>query len=117
MKPGHNYIGVGVGAMVFNQAGELFLAQRGPAARNERGTWEFPGGGVHFGETLKDAIVRELDEEYGIQIQIDQMLGVFDHILLAEQQHWIFITYIATHVAGTSQITGSQKCTAIGWFS
>lgn len=55
MKPGKDYIGVGVGGMVFNAAGEVFLSQRGPKATNERGAWEFPGGRVEFGETLSDA--------------------------------------------------------------
>ena len=40
--PGTDYIGVGVGAIVVNDAGELFLSQRGEAATNERGAWEFP---------------------------------------------------------------------------
>ena len=43
MRAGYDYIGVGVGAIVFNEAGEVFLARRGPRASNERGTWEFPG--------------------------------------------------------------------------
>ena len=52
MKPGRDYVGIGVGAMVFDSEGRVFLAQRGPRAGNERGTWEFPGGKVSFGETL-----------------------------------------------------------------
>ncbi len=41
---GKDYIGVGVGAMIFNDKGELLLAKRGQAAKNERGCWEIPGG-------------------------------------------------------------------------
>jgi 8-oxo-dGTP pyrophosphatase MutT (NUDIX family) len=52
MKRGIDYIGVGVGAIIVNRTGELFLAKRGPLAKNERGLWEFPGGSVEFGETL-----------------------------------------------------------------
>ena len=56
MKRGIDYIGVGVGALLVNDAGAVFLAQRGPAAKNERGLWEFPGGSVEFGETLAEAL-------------------------------------------------------------
>ena len=44
MIVGIDCIGVGVGAMVFNNEGKVFLAQRGSKATNERGYWEFPGG-------------------------------------------------------------------------
>lgn len=46
MKKGIDYIGVAVGAMIFNEEGKLFLTKRGKKARNERGCWEIPGGGV-----------------------------------------------------------------------
>jgi mutator protein MutT len=117
MIAGRDYIGVGVGALVFNDAGEIFLAQRGPAATNERGCWEFPGGKVGFGETLADAIAREFREEYGMEIAITGLLCVNDHILPGEQQHWVSPTFLARHMAGTPRILEREKCTAIGWFS
>ena len=113
---GFDVIGVGVGAMVFNDAGEVFLAQRGPQAKNERGTWEFPGGGVEFGEKLVEAIQRELMEEYGMVIEVTDLLGVDDHILPDEGQHWVSPTYLARHVSGQPQILEPGKCAAIGWF-
>lgn len=117
MRAGYDYIGVGVGAMVFNEAGEVFLARRGPRASNERGTWEFPGGKVGFGETLVQAITREFVEEYGMTIELGELLGVNDHILEREQQHWVSPTFLARHVAGTPHILEPGKCCEIGWFS
>lgn len=114
--PGRDYIGIGVGAMVFDDDGRVFLAQRGPRARNEVGAWEFPGGQVDFGEPLTDAIRREFREEYGMEIEPGKLLGLFDHILEAEHQHWISATYLARHRSGTPTIREPAKCTAIGWF-
>ncbi|MBN8591950.1 MAG: NUDIX domain-containing protein [Anaerolineae bacterium] len=89
MRRGIDYIGVGVGAIIVDAEGRLFLAKRGPKAKNERGLWEFPGGGVEFGETLKAALVWEIAEEYGVTIEVGAMLTVTDHILPEECQHWV----------------------------
>jgi ADP-ribose pyrophosphatase YjhB (NUDIX family) len=117
MGAGRDYIGVGVGAMVFDDRGRIFLAQRGPLARNERGCWEFPGGAVSFGERLEDAIRRELAEEYGLAIGSPLLLHVVDHLLPAEGQHWVSPTYMARHSGGEPQIREPGKCSAIGWFA
>jgi 8-oxo-dGTP diphosphatase len=117
MKPGHDYVGVGVGAMVFDDKGRVFLAQRGPQAGNERGTWEFPGGKVSFGEKLSVAVAREFVEEYGMLIKVGELLGVTDHILEEEQQHWVSPIYLARHTLGEPHIAEPEKCTAIGWFA
>jgi ADP-ribose pyrophosphatase YjhB (NUDIX family) len=113
---GRDYIGVGVGAIVFDSEGKAFFAKRGNAATNEREVWEFPGGGVQYGERLIDAVKREFLEEYGMEIEIVESLGFFDHILPDEKQHWVTATFIARHIGGTPRILEPQKCTAIGWF-
>ena len=116
MKRGSDYIGVGVGALILDEAGRIFLSQRGPLAKNERGLWEIPGGGVEFGETLADALRREMREEYGIEIEVGDLLDVVDHILPAEGQHWVSPTFICRITAGEPRIVEPGKCSAIGWF-
>jgi 8-oxo-dGTP diphosphatase len=116
MKRGIDYIGVGVGAVLVNDTGEIFLAQRGPLAKNERGLWEFPGGSVELGETLAEALKREMMEEFGIQIAVGDLLDVADHILPEEGQHWVSPTYLCRIVSGEPRIMESGKCSAIGWF-
>lgn len=117
MKRGFDYIGVGVGAVLVNERGELFLARRGPLAKNERGLWEFPGGSVEFGERLGDALRREMHEEYGIEIEVGELLDVVDHILPAENQHWVSPSYLCRLVSGEPRILEVGKCTEIGWFA
>lgn len=116
LKPGKDYIGVGIGAIVVNDAGKVFLAQRGEHATNERGTWEFPGGKVGFGERMSDALKREFMEEYRMTIEIVELLSVDDHIIKAEGQHWISPTFIARHIGDDPIICEPHKCSAIGWF-
>ena len=114
--PGIDYIGVGVGAIVVNDSGRVFLSQRGAAASNERGCWEFPGGKVDFGETLHAALKREFYEEYGMTIKILELLGVDDHILPAEKQHWVSPTFIARSIGAAPRILEPNKCSAIGFY-
>jgi 8-oxo-dGTP diphosphatase len=116
MKRGVDYIGVGVGALISSAEGMLFLSQRGPLAKNENGLWEFPGGAVEFGERLADALVREMREEYDIEIEVGELLDVVDHILPDEGQHWVSPTYICRIVSGDPAIREPGKCRAIGWF-
>ncbi len=114
---GTDYIGVGVGAIIEDDRGCVFLARRGPKAKNERGLWEFPGGSVEFGERLADALRREIHEEYGVEIVVGELLDVVDHLLPEEGQHWVSPTYLCRIVSGTPTIREPEKCSDIGWFA
>ncbi|GEM_PF-1583750 len=117
MRRGIDYIGVGVGAAIFNSDGKLFLTLRGKKAKNERGTWEIPGGSVEFGETLEDALKREIKEEHGIDIEIVELLDVCSHLIPGEHQHWVSPTYICQITKGTPKILEPDKCDAFDWFT
>lgn len=117
MKKGIDYIGVGVGAAIFNKEGKLFITLRGKEAKNERGKWEIPGGSVEFGETFEQAIKREIKEEHGIDIEILELLGICDHIIPDEHQHWVSPTYICIIKKGKPKIMEPHKCEQIGWFT
>ncbi|WP_019274502.1 8-oxo-dGTP diphosphatase MutT [Vibrio coralliilyticus] len=66
-----------VAAIIFNSdQSEVFITKR-PDDKHKGGFWEFPGGKVESGETIEQAIVRELDEEVGIQVR-EQSL--FEHL-------------------------------------
>jgi mutator protein MutT len=117
MKQGIDYIGVGVGALLVDEQGRIFLAQRGQRAKNERGLWECPGGSVEFGETLTMALRREMAEEFGIEIMVGELIDLVDHILPEEGQHWVSPTYLCRIVRGEPQIREPEKCAATGWFA
>ena len=50
---------------LIDRDGRVLLAQR-PEGKTMAGLWEFPGGKIELGETPETALVRELDEELGI---------------------------------------------------
>jgi len=117
MKKGVDFIGVGVGAVILNHEGKIFLAKRGSEARNERNKWECPGGGVEFGDTLEETLVREMKEEYGFEVEPVELLDVCNHILSQESQHWVSPAFICRVKSGFPKIMEPHKCEEIGWYT
>lgn len=68
---------VGVGAVVFD-ANCVLLVRRAKAPL--AGEWSLPGGAVELGETLEQAIIREVAEETGLRVAPLQVVKAFDHI-------------------------------------
>jgi 8-oxo-dGTP diphosphatase len=60
--------------------GRAFVAKRGPEG-SFHGCWEFPGGKVEPGESDEQALSREFDEEFGIEVRAKRLIGesVFPH--------------------------------------
>ena len=84
---------VSVGAIVRKDKRILFtLRKKGPGA----GSWGFPSGFVEPGETLEEAIKREVLEETGIEAEVEGLLGVRNMIYehkgkLRSEVHLIFL--------------------------
>jgi mutator protein MutT len=55
--------------------GDKFLLVRRPLNKKRGGLWEFPGGKVEKGETLEEAIKRELKEELDIEVRVKGVLS------------------------------------------
>lgn len=93
-------ISIGVGAVVF-RGSDVLLIKRGKAPF--KGEWSIPGGGLEFGERVRDAVIREVREETGVEIELIGLLDVFDAIAPGEQRpmaHMVLIDYVAEWVAG-----------------
>jgi 8-oxo-dGTP diphosphatase len=55
-------------AAIVNEKNEVLITRRADDV-HQGGLWEFPGGKLEVGETVEQALIRELDEELGIQLQ------------------------------------------------
>ena len=92
---------IGVGGIIV-QDGRVLLVKRGrpPLA----GEWSIPGGALETGETLLEALRREMREETGLEVQPHELLAVFDRIIRDEQgraqYHYVLIDYLCTVQSG-----------------
>ena len=92
---------VGTGALIFKDGG-LLLVKRG--AQPGFGKWSIPGGLVEVGEKVKDAMMREVKEEVGFDVEVVKLTDVVDTVTLDSngrvQYHFVVVNYLARIVGG-----------------
>jgi 8-oxo-dGTP diphosphatase len=97
---------VGVGAIIVED-GRVLLIKRGKAPL--LGEWSIPGG----------MLEREALEETGLTVRATELLGVFDRIILDEQQrtiyHYVLIDFLCATVSG--ELRASGDAADAGWFT
>lgn len=82
----------------------------------EAGCWSILSGKVDFLETVQDCAVREAYEEAGVRVAIERLLCITDHMLPAENQHWVSPSYLARIVEGEAYNREPHKSEDLRWF-
>jgi ADP-ribose pyrophosphatase YjhB (NUDIX family) len=95
---------VGVGGIVLNE-GKVLLVRRGQ--QPGYGKWSIPGGMVELGESLTEAIRREVLEECGIEIELADVIAVLERVIRREDErvryHYILIDFLGYWKGGELQ--------------
>ena len=104
---------IAVGAVALT-AGRILLVRRGhgPAA----GFWSVPGGRVEHGETLHEAVVREVAEETGVGVVVDHFLGWVERIDDAPNgPHFVILDFAVTVLDPDAPLVAGDDATEVAW--
>jgi 8-oxo-dGTP diphosphatase len=108
---------IGVGGVVIHDGRALLIRRSGPPLEDQ---WSIPGGVLELGETLVEGVARELAEETSLQVNVLDLIEVFeriqpappDHVAPAgdkarPQYHFVIVDYLC-EARGTAVRAGSD---------
>jgi 8-oxo-dGTP diphosphatase len=105
---------VGVGAVVLD-ARRVLLIRR--AQEPLKGQWSLPGGGVELGETLEQAVAREVLEETGLEVDVGPIVDVLDRITRDTdgrvEHHYVLVDFVCRPSGGI--LSSASDADAAEW--
>ncbi|MGA2354172.1 MAG: NUDIX hydrolase [Terriglobales bacterium] len=121
---------VGVGAVIVDRnreaprrdlhqpdAPHVLLIRRGTAPL--LGEWSLPGGVLECGETLREAVAREVFEETGLRVESSAMLGVYERVIRGDdtrvRYHYVLIDFLCHPVGG--DLKAGSDAADVRWFT
>src|SRR6058998_1197627 len=82
-----------VGALIVNPEGKILLAK----SHKWFDKYTLPGGHIEVGETMKEAVIREVKEEVGLDVEVAEMLLMQEAVFAEEfwkRKHFIFFDFL-----------------------
>lgn len=112
--PTANSIVVAVTAFVVDEGDRLLMIHR-----TDNDKWAIPGGGQEIGETVTDAVVREVEEETGLDVEVDGLIGIYSdprHVIAYDdgEIRQQFSLCFRAH-ATDGQLRGSDESKEVRW--
>jgi ADP-ribose pyrophosphatase YjhB (NUDIX family) len=106
-----------VSAVVENDEGRILLIRR-----SDNGNWALPGGALDVGESLVQAVIREVEEETGVICEVRGVVGIYSdprHVILYtsndEVRQEFSVLFVGRNVGG--RIRTSDESTRVEWVS
>ena len=93
---------------VIERTGRYLLARR-----QDIGWWHLVGGGLEYGETIQQGLLREVQEEIGASVDILRLVGVY----AKPQKQEVVLTFLCHLATDTAEPRISDEITEIGWFA
>ncbi len=111
-----------VNAAIFNERNEVLLTRRSAQVR-EPGKWCLPGGHFEGGETWIEAMRREINEEVGIEVLAERLVGVYSDPELtvtsdpgSDGYHRQFLVVLFEVTKFRGEITPNEEVDLWGWY-
>jgi ADP-ribose pyrophosphatase YjhB (NUDIX family) len=104
-------------AVVLDQDGRILLHRR-----TDNQLWSIPGGGMEIGETIAETIVREVEEETGLKVEPERLVGIYTnprHVTAYDdgEVRQQFSVCFACHVLGGQLVEWADESLEVGFFS
>jgi len=101
---------VGVAAVIFKESSVLLIKRGHSPGKDE---WNLPGGVVNLGETLVDALKREIREELSVEIELGGFAGTADYIQRDGsgriKYHYVIVDYWGRLISGSPNAGSDAK--------
>lgn len=97
-----------VSVIVVNQEKEILLVKH---RKGNRQYWVLPGGRLEYGETFQECAVREMREETGLDVEVDEFVFLSEAIAPDRSRHIVNI-YLTAHVIGGVLKVGDEPVLA-----
>lgn len=99
-------------ALIQNEEGNVLLVHN-----TDGGGWSLPGGKVEYGETLVEALKREVREETGLFVEVNDIVSVNEGKSTQMNVHTLFFMFKAEVQDYTTDIQMKDEISTLGWFS
>ena len=105
---------VGVGAVIL-EGDKILLEKR--KNMPSKGKWSVPGGLVELGESVENAVVREVKEETGLDVYAPRLVDVVTYVSMGERgavmYHYVIIDYLVSVKGGKAK--AASDADALKW--
>ncbi|ANZ18622.1 ADP-ribose pyrophosphatase [Streptomyces noursei ATCC 11455] len=114
--PKANSVVPSVTAVVRNDHGDILLIHK-----TDNDLWALPGGGHDVGESITQTVAREVEEETGISVEVEDIVGLYtdpEHVMAyddGEVRQQFSICFHARPIAGTLRTSSESK--EVRWVS
>lgn len=105
--------GVCSNAFIQNPHGEFLLMKRSLNDDAYPGNWELPGGGIEYAETMEESLVREVQEECGLIINVFQPIAV--NMFYIDDKQYFEITFFCKVKDNSFEIKISPEHSEYKW--
>ena len=109
--PGYVTPKVAVGAAVGNDDGEILLVQR-----SDSGIWLYPTGWADVGYSAAEVVVKEVQEETGIEVEVVRLIAVLDGLRVGMSRIPLYSLVFQFRPVGGELKAHPLECADVGWF-
>ena len=109
--PGYVTPKVAVGAAVGNGKDEMLLIQRA-----DSGVWLYPTGWADVGNSAAEVVVKEVEEETGIEVEVERLIAVLDGLRIGMTRIPLYSLVFQCRPIGGTLRPHPLECADVGWF-